>query len=258
MLAHHGIQSQSFGTPSNFGYLPMIGTRRLVPNLLFISISRSLSRPFGSLAVSSINDTHDKRLPSFLVYRTDGPFEPLHLADGEVHVWWLRHSTQTTVPGLREVCSSLLTEVELAECSTISDSGTRELRLLARAFSRSVLAQYVNASADLPAETWPSSLKFSRNDYGKPKLESPLCSSNLRPLHFNLTHTRGLIGIAVTRGREIGLDAEPLSRKPKGGILPLARRWLSRLEIEQLSGTFIVTSCISSFTSHAFKWIRGI
>lgn len=255
MLASHRIHCQSFGSPPKSEAFTMMGTRWLVPSLLHFSISRAVARPLRYFAVSSLSGTYE-RLPSFLAYRTEGP---INLTDGEVHIWWLRHSTHSPVPGIHEICSSLLTGVEVAECSSISDPDIRELRILARAFSRSVLARYINAPEDLPAETVPSSLRFSRNNYGKPKLESPLCSSDLRPLHFNLTHTQGLIGIAVTRGREIGLDAEPISRKPRGDILRLARRWLSKLEIEQLLGTLIGVGVIVVLRCmRSWKKLNGI
>lgn len=110
-----------------------------------------------------------------------------------------------------------------------------ELRLLARAFTRAVLCRYLQHHSLDPTSVLasdplhPASLVFSRNKHGKPELCHPAT-----PLRFNLTHTPGLIGLAVAVGGSVGLDAEAKGRKTRGDSLRLARRRFSQIEIEQL------------------------
>lgn len=59
-------------------------------------------------------------------------------------------------------------------------------------FGRSVLAGY------LPSSIQPRDLLFERNAHGKPCLLWPFAMSGEHKLHFNLTHTASLIGLAVT------------------------------------------------------------
>jgi 4'-phosphopantetheinyl transferase len=153
----------------------------------------------------------------------------LTLEKNNVHIWWLRHHYQApsspsgTTTDLGSICATLLSAEEAAECATSSDLASRELRLVARAFTRSVLSRYIGNLAT------PSSLTFERNEHGKPEISHPKAS-----LRFNLTHTPGLIGVAVTNGAAVGLDAESIHRKTKGNALKLAQRRFAKSEIEQL------------------------
>jgi len=58
-----------------------------------------------------------------------------------------------------------------------------------------VLAKY------LPGDG--SRIEFTCNAYGKPSLDPRYCD-----IRFNMSHTRDLVLIGVTRGREIGVDIE--------------------------------------------------
>ncbi|KAG7668045.1 putative 4'-phosphopantetheinyl transferase [Nannochloris sp. 'desiccata'] len=172
-------------------------------------------------------------LPAFLSSCSDqAAASLLTLQTGDVHIWWLRHHLQQNqnqtfpdgnVTNLGATCATLLSAEEAAECATSSDPASQELRLVARAFSRIVLSRYINS------QTLPSSLVFERNEHGKPEIAHPKAS-----LRFNLTHTPGLIGVAVTSGAAVGLDAESINRKTKGNPLKLAQRRFATLEIEQL------------------------
>jgi phosphopantetheinyl transferase (holo-ACP synthase) len=114
-------------------------------------------------------------------------------------------------------------------------------RVLTRTLVRCALARYLpwaqidasggeTATATAPPPVDPASLRFSRNDHGKPHL---VLSSSSPPLEFNVTHTPELIGVAVCLagpvhgggqgdGREggvavaLGLDAELAARRAKG------------------------------------------
>jgi 4'-phosphopantetheinyl transferase len=51
--------------------------------------------------------------------------------------------------------------------------------------------------------------RFATNPFGKPNLDPP-CND----IHFSLSHTDGLVAVAVTRGRDVGVDVESASRDP--------------------------------------------
>jgi 4'-phosphopantetheinyl transferase len=182
---------------------------------------------------TSFYSTSAAPLPAFLSSYSDQVAASLLTLDkNDVHIWWLRHHYQNQqhhgLPSggtvdLGPTCAALLSTEEAAECATSTDPASQELRLVARAFTRSVLSRY------LGDQTTPSSLVFERNEHGKPEI-----LHNKASLRFNLTHTPGLVGVAVTNGAAVGLDAESLSRKTKGNALKLAQRRFAELEIKQL------------------------
>lgn len=54
----------------------------------------------------------------------------------------------------------------------------------------------------------PGALRFAADPRGRPHLATPAACG----LSFSATNTEGLVGCAVVRGGEVGLDAEPLHR----------------------------------------------
>lgn len=190
--------------------------------------------------------------------------EPLRIAPGEVHVWWLRTDGVLTLPGLLESCGNLLERSEMEECLEAKESNGRKVRMVARAFARSILARYLAAEASPEPAPHPSSLRFVRNAHGKPELLHPSVArdqtccgvatsadyveeareyergvASLKDptgsrLRFNVTHTAGLIGVAIARGVSVGIDAEKMSRRTRNDPLRLARRRFSESEIRQL------------------------
>lgn len=93
---------------------------------------------------------------------------------------------------------------------------------VSRALVRTVLSQY----APVPPEEW----SFSATRYGKPEIVND-CAAAKR-ISFNLTHTHGLIVLAVACEGTVGVDAEHVrARQP---CLEIARRFFARREAEQL------------------------
>lgn len=56
----------------------------------------------------------------------------------------------------------------------------------------------------------PGSWRFSPNAYGKLFQTWPRL---LRPLHFNLSHSKGLVSIGISRSCELGIDVEFINRE---------------------------------------------
>lgn len=136
-------------------------------------------------------------------------------------------------------------------------------RLLSRALLRSVrtmrasedhtasvqvLCQYIDTGA-VP----PPAVRFTTNRYGKPFIalshsSSPPSSTNPVPrLHFNLTHTTSLVGLAVARGPLVGIDAERRARKLAGNPLKVAARRLTEAEQAYIQ---VRTSLITLISVH--------
>jgi 4'-phosphopantetheinyl transferase len=75
--------------------------------------------------------------------------------------------------------------------------------LITRALVRTMLSRY--------AAVAPADWRFITNAYGRPEvLDRP---AGVADLHFNLSHTDGLIACAVTVGREVGVDVECTTRE---------------------------------------------
>jgi 4'-phosphopantetheinyl transferase len=75
----------------------------------------------------------------------------------------------------------------------------------------------------------PAALRFVRGEHGKPALAPEFDHLGL---HFNLTHTEGLVAIAVSRHRDVGLDAENIFERTTA--LRLARRYFTAEEARNL------------------------
>lgn len=73
---------------------------------------------------------------------------------------------------------------------------------VARALVRQVLAGYTGIAA--------AALRFTANQYGRPEL-----AEGSESLRFNLSHTDGLVALAVTGPAEIGLDVEDTQRRSR-------------------------------------------
>jgi 4'-phosphopantetheinyl transferase len=144
----------------------------------------------------------------------------VNLADDEIHVW-MSFERPADEPALTQL-TSLLQPQEFERLDTAHSVETRMRILATRAMQRTVLAQYANGVD-------PAALRFVAGEFGKPALAPEFESLGL---HFNLTHTEGLVAIAVGRHRDIGLDAENVFARTTA--LRLARRYFTSEEARNL------------------------
>jgi phosphopantetheinyl transferase len=86
---------------------------------------------------------------------------------------------------------------------------------------REVLARYLDED--------PAGIELRRGEHGKPALADP--SS---PLRFNLSHSGDLALVAVTQGREVGVDVQKI--KPRRDIA-FYKAWARREAIVKCVGT---------------------
>ncbi|WKZ47160.1 MAG: 4'-phosphopantetheinyl transferase superfamily protein [Anaerolineales bacterium] len=93
----------------------------------------------------------------------------------------------------------------------------RHRYIVSHASLRGILARYLQRA--------PEGLPFSVNEYGKPFLTD-------HELEFNLSHSGDYALIAVTRGRNVGVDVEQIRAEVE--IEELARRNFSPREVSEL------------------------
>lgn len=86
---------------------------------------------------------------------------------------------------------------------------------------REVLARYLDEE--------PDAIELRAGEHGKPALADP--SS---PLRFNLSHSGDLALVAVTQGREVGVDIQKI--KPRRNVA-FYKAWARREAIVKCAGT---------------------
>lgn len=74
----------------------------------------------------------------------------------------------------------------------------------------------------------PQDWRFAATELGKPYLLDPP-----RDLRFSLSHTRGMVAVAVAEGVEIGVDVETADRRAES--MSLAKRFFAPAEVAQLA-----------------------
>jgi 4'-phosphopantetheinyl transferase len=120
---------------------------------------------------------------------------PMHaLGPQDVHVWL---SFYDGVAGELEAMRSLLSEAEIAQAARYHAEDDRKRHLVTRALVRTVLSRY--------APVRPTDWRFTANAHGRPEIAADMPEAG--GLRFNLSHTRGLIALAVSR-RDVGVDVE--------------------------------------------------
>lgn len=72
--------------------------------------------------------------------------------------------------------------------------------------ARGLMQRTLSAYGPTPPGDW----RFETNDYGCPFVVAP--QAGTPRLMFNLSHTTGLVALAVTRGHEVGVDVEKVDR----------------------------------------------
>ncbi len=112
-----------------------------------------------------------------------------------------------------------LPDEECARHARFGDEGAAGEFLCGRALLRAVLSTW----APVDRREW----RFSLNAHGRPGIAAP--SS---PLHFNLSHTRGMVVLALGPDPSVGVDVERLDRSVRP--MEVADRFFSPLEVEGL------------------------
>lgn len=145
---------------------------------------------------------------------------PLPLAEGDVHLWFLPRD-EKWLDALCGSGASLLSTDERQRLGLITNAAAARRLLLGRILIRRSLARYLNAD--------PRDLIIALGPHGKPALAHPVDGA----LAFNLSHTRQEWVLAVSRGGDIGVDLEALTRAAT--VRRIAERWFSSAEADRIA-----------------------
>ena len=141
----------------------------------------------------------------------------MELGAGEAHVWL---ASLNVSPVERGRLASLLSADERERATRYRAAAAHDRFVVARATLREILGRY----AGLPPERLRFGYPCACGRAGcepprrKPRLE---LETDLAPLRFNVSHSDGLATIAVSAGREVGVDVERI--RPGIEIAPVAR-----------------------------------
>jgi 4'-phosphopantetheinyl transferase len=113
------------------------------------------------------------------------------LLDGEVHLWRAPLTNLALIPQ----CEDVLSHAEMLRAQSFIFDQDRHEYVISHGAVRMVLSRYSGIA--------PQELQFEAGENGKPRLVQRFAD-----LRYNLSHTEGLALIAVTRGREVGVDVE--------------------------------------------------
>lgn len=137
------------------------------------------------------------------------------LPPDEVHVWQLATGAPLDHPVLEDRLR-LLSSDERARWERFRFASKKNEFLYGKLLTRGVLSRYLPR---LP-EHWT----FDEAERGKPS------ARDAEGLHFNLSHTRGLLALAVTRAGDVGVDVEQIERRDAG----VAERFFAPEEAAQV------------------------
>jgi 4'-phosphopantetheinyl transferase len=142
----------------------------------------------------------------------------LVLPDCEIHIWRAELDLEPTV---LERLRGLLALDEESRADRFHFPRDRNHFIACRAALRELLGAYMG----IP----PTAIEFSYGTYGKPALG---VNDSRLPLRFNISHAGGLAVLAFARGREIGIDLEPVPATFPGE--EIAMRYFSPRELAEL------------------------
>jgi 4'-phosphopantetheinyl transferase len=169
----------------------------------------------------------------------------MNLADDEIHLW-MSFERPADEPALAQL-TSILPQAECARLDRARSAESRMRILAARTMQRTVLAGYTEGVD-------PAALRFVTGEFGKPALAPEYESLGL---HFNVTHTDGLVAMAVGRHRDIGLDAENLNERTTA--LRLARRYFTAEESRNLEALPLARQPLRFYSLWTLKesWMKA-
>jgi 4'-phosphopantetheinyl transferase len=122
----------------------------------------------------------------------------------------------------------------------------RQLWIGSRAVLRALLGRYLDRD--------PRELRFTLGPHGKPALHQEAAEGADPPdLRFNLSHSGDLVLVAVTAGREVGVDIEHARERYTASFL---RAWVAREAAVKCHGTGLGAPHADAFA--AGLWSTGL
>jgi 4'-phosphopantetheinyl transferase len=145
----------------------------------------------------------------------------LPLTPSEIHLWLAFYEEAGNA--LHAAYREILEPAEREREPRFYFAADRRRYLVTRALVRTVLARYVPLA--------PRDWRFAVNGYGRPEVASP--EGRRAGLSFNISHTRDLIVLGVTRWRRLGVDVENISRH--AAVTDIARHFFAPAEVSALA-----------------------
>ena len=136
-----------------------------------------------------------------------------------VRVRWL--VLDAVEPEMWAELAALLDDAERARADRFHFDRDRQAYIAAHALARTLLS----AEAPRPPATW----RFTEGVHGKPEV---VREPGVPPLRFNLSHTHGLVAVALTLAHDVGIDVETID--PKRAGLEFAERVFAPAEVALL------------------------
>jgi 4'-phosphopantetheinyl transferase len=146
----------------------------------------------------------------------------MNILDREIHLW-LAYDHQIQDTELLGRYFAILDKEEQLQQKRFQFEKHRHQYLITRAMVRCVLSLYDNV---IKPDEW----RFEKTMYGKPFIRNTKMKI---PLQFNLSHSEGIILLAITNGQEVGVDVECLLRHSPAQAI--AKNLFSPVEIAQLT-----------------------
>ena len=140
---------------------------------------------------------------------------------GQIDIW-LAFPEEIRHAPLLDTYRALLTEQERQQERRYHFSKDRHRYLITRALVRTVLSKY----AAVAPEQW----QFTANAYGKPEIANAV--PGVEQLSFNISHTDGLVALAITRNQALGIDVEHL--RARSAPLDAASQFFTAHEAQAL------------------------
>jgi 4'-phosphopantetheinyl transferase len=146
--------------------------------------------------------------------------EPLAPAP-QFDLWWTHYAELADHPVLADY-RHILNASELGRQARFHFAKDRLRYLVTRTLVRTVLSRYASIAA--------KDLLFEENAYGRPSIVLPDASQSLS---FNVSHTDGLIVLAVSRCGDVGVDVENMVTRD--AALEIAPRFFAPTEAQALA-----------------------
>lgn len=137
-----------------------------------------------------------------------------------VDIWLVR--TDALDDGDLARIRTLMTAAEAERGARFVRAVDRDTFAVTRALVRTTLSRY----GPTPPRDW----RFVTNAHDCPFVDPTQAGDP--PLHFNLSHTQGLVALAVARGHRVGVDIERMDRDVSDGI---AERYFAPAEVRDLA-----------------------
>ena len=144
----------------------------------------------------------------------------LTLTADDVHVWHVDPALVSD-PALLRRYDALMSPDERARHARFVFPADQHVFLVARALVRTTLSRY----ADVEPRAWT----FQAGPYGRPEIAGP---AGVPPLRFSLSHTAGLVAVAVALQVDVGIDVEGIKVRASG--LDIARHYFAPSEADAL------------------------